>query len=123
MLCANSVKQAIIMFIVLVWAGSAAAQVVIDMPPPPPRKPEPSVVSAAPVAAARPVANRTQIDPGHLALRRYSWGRTLPFDTYWNGPSYAGIQQYSIPFPTFWWGGWGGFWPFFSGGCCFSPCM
>jgi hypothetical protein len=28
-----------------------------------------------------------------------------------------------VPFPMFWWGGWGGFWPLFSGGCCFRPCI
>ena len=103
----------------LALTTQSSAQVVIDMPAPPARQPAPSLTAAAPAVAPTLVAATTQqIDVGELALNRYSRGRTLPFDTYWNGPMYAGYQQYNYSYPWFWWGG---FWPFW-GGCCFNVC-
>jgi hypothetical protein len=100
-----------------------AAQVVIEMPAPPMNRPSPSLEAAAQSIAPQPVVIPSQIDVGELALRRYSRGRTYPYDTYWNWPMYNGYQQYnySYAFPLVWWG-WGGFWPFWGGGCCVSVC-
>jgi hypothetical protein len=100
--------------------ATSAAQVVIEMPAPP--KPSVKVGTAAPGMLADSPGGLTastslpQPDLGDLALRRYARGRTAPYDTYWNGPQYAGIRMYSYsyPYPVFWWG----FWPWW-GPCVF----
>ena len=87
---------------------TASAQVKIDMPAP--RKPvshPPTVVTTA--TASMAVANpaSSSVDVGDLALHRYARVRTGTYDTYVNGPRYAGIRQYGYPFPLFWGWNWG----------------
>jgi hypothetical protein len=106
-----------------IFGTTAVAEVVIDMPAPPRKvvmmiQSNPSLPSEQPGddndAAAYPVDATSDWDTGDLALRRYCYGRTAPYDTYFMGSRFA--------YQSGWWG-WG-FWPWW--GCsvnssCIKP--
>jgi hypothetical protein len=83
---------------------AVSAQVVIDMPAPKARPRQ-----AAPIPAPGPIPTlppeRITVEPGDVALARYSRARTYPYGTYLHADRYAGIRQYGYPYQVWW--GWG----------------
>ena|SRR5688572_15858833 len=70
----------------VVFNAPAQAQVVLDMPAP---KSPPRPQAVVPI---------DQPDVGEVALTRYARVRSLPYDTYYSGPRYAGVRSFGHPF-------------------------